>query len=143
MFTKSMTTFRTEISVCTKERVEIVDITERVADACKKSGVRDGIALVFPHHTSSAVYISDSDRALTGDFGAILSELAPDGRDYEHDRTEYKKNAFGHIRANLAGHHIIIPVTDGRPDLGRFQTIYYAEFDGQREKEIVIKIVGE
>ena len=138
-----MPTFRTEIKLRTRERVEIVDITDEVFDACRKSGVRDGIALVFPHHTSSAVYISDSDRSLTGDFGAILAELAPEGRDYEHDRTDYKKNAFGHIRANLAGHHIIIPVTGGRPDLGRFQTIYYAEFDGQREKEIVIKIVGE
>ncbi|UCD58016.1 MAG: YjbQ family protein [Candidatus Hydrogenedentota bacterium] len=138
-----MPTFRTEITVRTKERVEIVDITDRVADACRESGVRDGMALVFPHHTSSAVYISDCDRALTGDFGAILSELAPEGRDYEHDRTDYKKNAAGHIRASLAGHHIIVPITGGRPDLGRFQTIYYAEFDGQREKEIVIKIVGE
>ncbi len=138
-----MATYRAEISLCTKERVEIVDITDRVLDACAKSGIKDGIALVFPHHTSSAVYISDSDRSLTGDFGSILSELAPEGREYAHDLTDYKKNAFGHIRANLAGHHILIPVTDGRPDLGRFQTIYYAEFDGQREKEIVIKIVGE
>jgi secondary thiamine-phosphate synthase enzyme len=138
-----VTTYRTEISLRTKERVEIVDIAGHVADACRKSGVRDGIALIFPHHTSSAVYISDSDRSLTGDFSAILSELAPEIRSYAHDLADYKKNAFGHIRASLAGHHITIPVTDGRPDLGRFQTIYYAEFDGQREKEIVIKIIGE
>jgi secondary thiamine-phosphate synthase enzyme len=138
-----MPTFRTEIKLCTDKRVEIVDITPHVVDACARSGIRDGIALVFPHHTSSAVYISDSDRSLTGDFSAILAELAPEGRDYAHDTTDYKKNAFGHIRANLAGHHIIIPLTDGGPDLGRYQTIYYAEFDGQREKEIIIKIVGE
>lgn len=108
-----------------------------------RSGIREGIVLVFPHHTSSAVYISDCDRSLTGDFKRILSELAPGGRDYAHDRTDYKKNAAGHIRANLAGHHIMFPLTGGRPDLGAYQTIYYAEFDGQREKEIVIKIVGE
>lgn len=138
-----MSTFRAEIRISTEERVETVDITRHVVEACKKSGVRDGIALVFPHHTSSAVYISDSDRSLTGDFGSILAELVPESRDYAHDLTDYKKNAFGHIRANLAGHHIIIPVTDGKPDLGVYQTIYYAEFDGQREKEIVIKIVGE
>ena len=138
-----MPTFRTEIMLCTKERLEIVDITERVYEACRDSEIKDGIALVFPHHTSSAVYISDSDYSLTGDFGSILSELVPDGREYAHDRTDYKKNAFGHIRANLAGHHIIIPITGGQPDLGRFQTIYYAEFDGQRDKEIIIKIIGE
>jgi secondary thiamine-phosphate synthase enzyme len=138
-----MPTYRAEIRLCTNEREEIVDITGDVFDAVKRSGVRDGIALVFPHHTSSAVYISDSDRALTGDFSSILSELAPEGREYAHDVTDYKKNASGHIRASLAGHHIIIPITGGRPDLGRFQTIYYAEFDGRREKEIIIKIVGE
>ena len=125
-----MPTFRAEITLCTKERVEIVDITGQVEDACRTSGIREGIALVFPHHTSSAVYISDSDRSLTGDFSSILSELAPEDRDYAHDLTDYKKNAFG-------------PVTGGRLDLGRFQTIYYAEFDGRRDKEIIVKIVGE
>ena len=138
-----MPTHRAEIILCTKEREEIVDITGRVAEAVRKSGVRDGIALVFPRHTSSAVYLSDSDRSLTGDFGGILAELAPEGRGYAHDLTDYKKNAHGHIRANLAGHHITIPITGGRPDLGVYQTIYYAEFDGGREKEVVIKIVGE
>ena len=138
-----MSTFRTEIRICTDNRVEIVDITHQVIDACDRSGIRDGFALVLPHHTSSAVYISDSDTSLTGDFSSILAELVPENRDYAHDLTDYKKNAFGHIRANLAGHHIIIPVTGGRPDLGVYQTIYYAEFDGKREKEIVIKIVGE
>ena len=68
-----MPTFRAEITLCTKERLEIVDITDRVCEACRDSGIKDGIALVFPHHTSSAVYISDSDYSLTGDFGSILS----------------------------------------------------------------------
>jgi len=138
-----MPTHRAEITFCTKKREEIVDITGEVADAVRESGILDGVALIFPHHTSSAVYISDSDRSLTGDFGAILAEVAPEGRDYAHDLTDYKKNAHGHIRANLAGHHITIPITAGKPDLGIYQTIYYAEFDGMREKEIVIKIVGE
>ena len=138
-----MPTHRVEIKLCTKEREEIIDITGNVVEAVRDSGIHDGIALVFPHHTSSAVYISDSDRSLTGDFSAILSEVAPEGRDYAHDLTDYKKNAHGHIRANIAGHHIMIPITGGRPDLGVYQTIYYAEFDGMREKEIIIKIVGE
>jgi secondary thiamine-phosphate synthase enzyme len=138
-----MTTFRTEIKLFTERRTEIIDITQQVAEACVRSGIRDGIVLVFPQHTSSAVYISDSDRSLTGDFGQILSELAPEGRDYAHDHTDCKKNAAGHIRANLVGHHIAFPLTDGRPDFGPYQTVYYAEFDGQREKEVVVKIVGE
>jgi secondary thiamine-phosphate synthase enzyme len=138
-----MVTFRTEIKLITERRTEIIDITQQVAEACVRSGIRDGIVLVFPQHTSSAVYISDCDRSLTGDFAQILSELAPEGRDYAHDHTDCKKNAAGHIRANLAGHHISFPLTGGRPDFGPYQTVYYAEFDGQREKEIVVKIVGE
>lgn len=138
-----MATFRTEVKLYTKERAEIIDITQHVAEACIRSGVKDGIVLVFPHHTSSAVYISDCDRSLTRDFSIILSELVPEGRKYAHDETDCKKNAAAHIRANLAGHHITVPISDGRLDLGPFQTIYYAEFDGQREKEVVIKIVGE
>jgi secondary thiamine-phosphate synthase enzyme len=134
--------------LCTSEREEIVDITSRVAEAVEKSGIADGLALVFPHHTSSAVYISDSDSSLCGDFSEILAGLAPEGRkpgggEYAHDAADPKKNAHGHIRADLAGHHITIPITDGRPDLGVYQTIYYAEFDGRREKEIIVKIVGD
>jgi len=138
-----MTTFRTEIKIFTEKRTEIIDITQQVAEACVRSGIKNGIVLVFPHHTSSAVYISDCDRSLTGDFEKVLSELVPEGREYAHDRTDCKKNAAGHMRANLAGHHIIFPLSDGRPDFGPYQTIYYAEFDGRREKEVVVKIVGE
>jgi secondary thiamine-phosphate synthase enzyme len=138
-----MPTFRTEIKIFTAQRTEIIDITQRVVEACVRSGIRNGIVLVFPHHTSSAVYISDCDRSLTDDFQKILAELVPDGRDYAHDHTDCKKNAVGHIKANLAGHHISFPLTEGRLDFGPYQTIYYAEFDGQREKEIIVKIVGE
>jgi secondary thiamine-phosphate synthase enzyme len=138
-----MKTFRKVLVMHTREREEIVEITGEVQKALAESGVSDGLVLVFPHHTSSAVYLSDSDRNLTEDFRSILSEIVPESRDYLHDETDYKKNAAGHLKAVLSGHNLALPVTAGALDLGTFQTIYYFEFDGRRDKELIIKIIGE
>ncbi|GAB4353252.1 MAG: secondary thiamine-phosphate synthase enzyme YjbQ [Candidatus Abyssubacteria bacterium] len=138
-----MSSFRTEITIRSEKRIEIIDISQHVAEACSRSGIRNGIALVFPGQSSSAVYVSDCHRALIDDFSALIAELVPENRYYQHDLAEGKKNAAAHLRAILTGHHVTIPVTDGSPDLGPFQTIYYAEFDGQRDKGVMIKIVGE
>jgi len=131
------------VEVETTHRIEVVDITRKVVDIVRSSGIRDGMALVYPHHTSSAVYVSDSDRALQSDFESILNDLVPDRPDYGHDRTDPKHNAAAHLKAILAGHHVVIPVTAGELDLGTYQTVYYAEFDGRRSKEIVVKVTGE
>ena len=131
------------ITMKTKKREETLDITGLISDALTESGVTDGIALVTPLHTSCAVYISDSDRGLQEDLSNILSSLVPEGKDYLHDRSDPKLNAHGHLRAILAGHHITVPVSDGSLELGTYGTIYYAEFDGQREKEVLVKIIGE
>ena len=94
-------------------------------------------------HTSSGVYISDSDRSLCDDYRRVMSGLVPEGDNYLNDRTDYKKIADGHLKSVLTGHHIVLPLTAGRLDLGTYQTVYYAEFDGCREKEILIKIIGD
>lgn len=138
-----MKSVRKEIEISTNDKIEIVDITSRVEDIVRSSGIEDGLALVYPMHTSSAVYISDSDRALTGDFEALLAELAPINRDYAHDRSDPKQNAVAHLKAILAGHHVVMPVTSGALDLGTYQTVYYAEFDGCRPKEVLVKVIGE
>ncbi len=127
----------------TAKRTEILNITAEVVDVVGKSGVREGFALVYPMHTSSAVYISDSDPSLTEDFEAVLARLIPQGAGYRHDTADPKENADAHLRAVLAGHHVTLPVSEGRPDLGTYQTIYYAEFDGMRDKEIQVKVLGE
>ncbi len=138
-----MKSVRKMIEVQTRQQVEIVDITRTVVDIVRSSGIRDGMALVYPHHTSSAVYISDSDRALQSDLEIVLAGLVPERDDYGHDRTDPKRNAAAHLKAILTGHHVVIPVTDGTLDLGTYHTIYYAEFDGQRAKEVVVKVIGE
>jgi len=138
-----MKSFKELLHFRTEKRTEIVNITRDVEGVIARSGIREGMVLVYPMHTSSAVYVSDSDSSLTEDLEDLLGRLAPQGAGYRHDRTDPKENADAHLRAVLCGHHITLPVSDGRPDLGTYQTIYYAEFDGVRSKEIQVKVMGE
>ena len=135
--------YRHELRFRTQEESEILNVTPEVEQAVGESGVSEGLVLVFPLHTSSAVYLSDSDYSLTQDFADLLAELVPDAREYRHDRTDYKKNAAGHLKAILSGHSLTLPISGGRLDLGTYQTIYYFEFDGRRDKEVLVKILGE
>ena len=137
-----MTSYREVIHIRTRHREEVVHITAAVKRACAKSGISEGLALIFPRHTSAAVYVSDCDGALTEDFRAVMGQLAPEGRSYAHNANDHKRNAHAHLRATLTGHHCIVPITGAKLDLGAYQAIYYAEFDGQRPKEILVKIIG-
>ncbi|OGW19533.1 MAG: hypothetical protein A2X56_15520 [Nitrospirae bacterium GWC2_57_13] len=137
-----MKTYRDFLIMRTEQKLEIRDITKEVSQVLAKSGITDGILLLFPHHTSAAVYLSDSDRSLTGDFGELLTRLIPEGA-YQHNLSDDKQNATAHLKSLLTGHHLVLPVTEGSLDLGVYQTVYYAEFDGQRDKEILVKVIGE
>lgn len=137
-----MKTYRDFLTMRTDQKLEIRDITKEVSQVLAKSGISDGILLLFPHHTSAAVYLSDSDRSLTEDFGALLARLIPEGA-YHHNLSDDKQNATAHLKSLLTGHHLVLPVTEGSMDLGVYQTVYYAEFDGQRDKEILVKVIGE
>lgn len=138
-----MKTHKEFIHLTTRSKEEIVNITAQVQRVCRDSGIKEGFVLVLPHHTSSAVYISDSDTCLTRDYQKLLRKLIPEEEEYAHNGADPKKNADGHLKSILTGHHIILPLTNGQLDLGIYQTIYYAEFDGMREKEIVVKVIGE
>jgi secondary thiamine-phosphate synthase enzyme len=138
-----MKSYKEFIYIHTNSKVEIVNITEDVYRICRKSGIKEGVVLVFPFHTSAAVYISDSDFNLTDDYRKVLSKLIPAEDNYVHDLTDYKRNADAHLKSILTGHHITLPLSNGELDLGIYQTIYYAEFDGQRKKEVLVKIIGE
>jgi secondary thiamine-phosphate synthase enzyme len=137
-----MKNYRDFIRITSTDRLEVLDITTEVSRVLAASGIQDGMALVFPHHTSCAVYLSDSDRNLTEDFKTLLGQLVPDGV-YKHDLADDKKNARAHLMSLIAGPNLTLPVTEGSLDLGVYQRVYYAEFDGQREKEILIKVIGD
>jgi len=137
-----MKTYRDFIRITTADKVEIRDITREVSQLIAKSGVQDGMVLLFPHHTSASVYVSDSDATLTEDFMGLMKRIVPDG-EYKHDLADVRQNARAHLMSLLSGHNLTLPVTEGALDLGVYQTVYYADFDGLREKEILVKVMGE
>ena len=137
-----MKTYRDFIRITTEAKQEVRDITREVSQIIAKSGMQDGMLHLFPHHTSASVYVSDSDATLTEDFMGLMERIVPAG-EYKHDLTDAKQNARAHLMSLLSGHNLTLPVTEGALDLGVYQTVYYAEFDGMREKEILVKIIGE
>jgi secondary thiamine-phosphate synthase enzyme len=126
----------------TAQRQEFVRITDQIATIVAKSGVRDGMVLVSAMHITAAVYVNDWEDGLIHDFQAWLEKLAPAGRDYRHHQTG-EDNADAHLKRTLMGHQVILPITGGTLDLGPWEQVFYAEFDGQRKKRVVVKVMGE
>lgn len=129
------------LSFQTAKREEFVLITDQVEAAVKKSGVREGMVLVSAMHITAAVYVNDAEDGLIEDIKEWLRSLAPD-KDYRHHRTG-EDNGSAHLKNLILHHQVILPVTNGLLDLGPWQQVYYAEFDGQRRKRVVIKVLGE
>jgi secondary thiamine-phosphate synthase enzyme len=125
----------------TKARQEFVRITDEVGAAVRKSGVREGMVLVSAMHITSGVYVNDWEDGLIEDFQAWLEKLAPAGLPYKHHRTG-EDNADAHLKRTIMGHQVILPITAGKLDLGPWEQVFYAEFDGQRRKRVVIKVMG-
>jgi secondary thiamine-phosphate synthase enzyme len=125
----------------TKARQEFVRITDEVAEIVKKSGVTDGMVLVSAMHITAAVYVNDWEDGLIQDFQTWLEKLAPAGRDYRHHQTG-EDNADAHLKRTLMGHQVVLPITGGKLDLGPWEQVFYAEFDGRRRKRVVVKVMG-
>ena len=137
-----MTVFTDYLWFNTKKRQEFVRITDNVASIVKASGIREGIVLVSAMHITSGVYVNDWEDGLINDFQVWLEKLAPSGLDYEHHRTG-EDNADAHLKRTIMGHQVLLPITDGKLDLGPWEQVFYAEFDGQRRKRVVVKVMGE
>jgi secondary thiamine-phosphate synthase enzyme len=125
----------------TKKRREMVRITDDVAAIVKKSGVAEGMALVSAMHITAGVYVNDWEEGLIQDFGDWLEMLAPAKPDYRHHQTG-EDNADAHLKRTIMGHQVIVPITNGALDLGPWEQIFYAEFDGRRKKRVIVKILG-
>jgi secondary thiamine-phosphate synthase enzyme len=126
----------------TKQRQEFVRITDEVAAIVKQSGIAEGMVLVSAMHITAAVYVNDWENGLIQDFQAWLEQLAPSGLDYQHHQTG-EDNADAHLKRTVMGHQVILPITAGKLDLGPWEQVFYAEFDGQRKKRVVVKVMGE
>jgi secondary thiamine-phosphate synthase enzyme len=137
-----MTTATEYIWVNTKKTREFINLTDRVEEFVTKSGIKDGFVLVSAMHITAGVYINDAESGLIADIEDWLERLAPYRDDYRHHRTG-ETNGDAHLKSLLIHHEVIVPITDGKLDLGPWQQIYYAEFDGQRDKRIILKAMGE
>ncbi|MGE0103278.1 MAG: secondary thiamine-phosphate synthase enzyme YjbQ [Blastocatellales bacterium] len=126
----------------TRKRREYINITRDVSEALTESGIREGLVLVSAMHITASVYINDAEDGLIADIDEWLEKLAPMRPDYRHHQTG-EDNGDAHLKNLLMHHQVLIPVTDGRLDLGTWQQVYYAEFDGRRRKKMIIKIIGE
>jgi secondary thiamine-phosphate synthase enzyme len=113
-----------------------------VSAIVRKSGVTDGIVLVSAMHITSGVYVNDWEDGLIHDFQVWLEKLAPAGLPYHHHQTG-EDNADAHLKRTIMGHQVVVPITGGKLDLGPWEQIFYAEFDGQRKKRVVVKVMGE
>jgi secondary thiamine-phosphate synthase enzyme len=126
----------------TNKHREYVNITPEVEKAVRKSGIKEGMVLVSAMHITAGVYVNDAENGLIADIDEWLEKLAPTRGDYRHHRTG-ETNGDSHLKSLLVHHQVIVPVTDGKLDFGPWQQIYYAEFDGQRKKRALIKVMGE
>lgn len=136
-----MTVFTDYLLFNTKERQEFVRITDDIQRIVKKSGVADGTVLVSAMHITAGVFVNDWEDGLIQDFQTWLEKLAPAGLDYRHHQTG-EDNADAHLKRTIMGHQVTLPITNGGLDLGPWEQVFYAEFDGQRQKRIVVKVMG-
>jgi secondary thiamine-phosphate synthase enzyme len=126
----------------TKQRREIVRITDEVAAIVSTSGVREGMVLVSAMHITAGVYVNDWEGGLIHDIQEWLEKLAPSGLDYRHHQTG-EDNADAHLKRTVIGHQVMVPITKGALDLGPWEQVFYAEFDGRRKKRVVVKVMGQ
>ena len=127
----------------TKQRQEFINITDQVEEALMKSGIKEGLCLVNPMHITASVFINDDESGLHQDFSIWLEKLAPFGKDkYKHNLTG-EDNADAHLKRTLMGREVVVAVTGGKLHFGPWEQIFYGEFDGQRKKRVLIKIIGE
>ncbi|HUI31084.1 MAG TPA: secondary thiamine-phosphate synthase enzyme YjbQ [Candidatus Acidoferrales bacterium] len=126
----------------TKSRKELVNITGEVEKNVKASGVQEGFCLVSAMHITSGIWVNDEESGLKQDLMEFLEKIAPARPEYHHHRTG-EDNADAHLKRTLMHHQVVLPITKGRLDLGPWEQIFYAEFDGQRRKRVVVKIIGE
>ena len=137
-----MNTYKKELVIHTKERIQFVNITQRVKDIVKESGIQDGLVLINPMHITASVFINDNESGLIQDFKNWLEKLAPKNFDYNHHQTG-EDNGFAHLWRTLMGREVVISLTDFKLDFGTWEEIFYGEFDGQRDKRILVKVIGE
>lgn len=139
-----MRSYRKELWFHVPQRRAFINITRQVEDCVRESGVTEGLVLVNAMHTTASVFINDDESGLHHDFDVFLERLAPHEPidQYRHNDTG-EDNADAHIKRQLMGREVVVAITDGQFDFGPWEQIFYGEFDGRRDKRVLVKIIGE
>src|SRR5271163_1302602 len=141
-YDRDMRFFTEYLTFRTSKLREYINITPQIETALAKSGIQEGMILVSAMHITAGVYVNDAEDGLIGDIDEWLEKLAPFREEYRHHRTG-ETNGDAHLKSLIIHHEVIVPVTAGKLDFGPWQQVYYAEFDGQRSKLVIIKVMGE
>ena len=138
-----MKSYTDYLSLNTKNRIEIINITSQIEEAIVKSGIKEGLCLVNAMHITASVFINDEESGLKKDFQKWLEELAP----FDHNRWQHnltgEDNAHAHLKRSIMGREVVVAITKGKLDFGPWEQIFYGEFDGQRQKRVLVKVIGE
>ncbi len=138
-----MKSYRKELTFHTKTRRAYINITPQVEAALAESGIKEGLCLVNAMHITASVFINDDESGLHRDFERWLEQLAPEKPYSRYDHNGYEDNADAHLKRSVMGRETVIAVTDGKLDFGTWERIFYGEFDGIRNKRVLVKIIGE
>ncbi len=138
-----MKSYRKVLTVNLPKRRDFLNITFDVATAVKESGVKEGLVLVNAMNITSSVFINDNESGLLSDFERWLEKLAPEKPYSRYAHNGYEDNADAHLKRTIMGREVVVAITDGKLDFGTWEQIFYGEFDGMRDKRILIKIIGE
>lgn len=138
-----MKSYRKELSFNLPTRRGLVNITPRVSEAIRESGVREGLVLVNAMNITASVFINDDEGGLHADFEKWLEGLAPEKPYDQYLHNGYEDNADAHLKRTIMGREVTVAITDGKLDFGTWEQIFYYEFDGKRNKRVLIKIIGE
>jgi secondary thiamine-phosphate synthase enzyme len=137
-----MKTYREELRFETGTRRAYLNIASQVEAAVRKSGIREGLVLVNAMHITASVYINDDEPGLLKDYDEVLERPAPHEADYRHNPTG-EDNGDAHIKRQVMGREVVVAATNGKPDFGPWEQIFYGEFDGHRKKRLLVKMIGE
>jgi secondary thiamine-phosphate synthase enzyme len=138
-----MKSYRKELWFETAQRRELIRITEQVEGCVRESGVREGIALVNAMHITASVFINDNESGLHQDYERWLEKLAPEKPHSQYEHNGFEDNADAHLKRTIMGREVVVAITDGKLDFGPWEEIFYGEFDGKRQKRVLVKILGE
>ncbi|MDR0771207.1 MAG: secondary thiamine-phosphate synthase enzyme YjbQ [Burkholderiales bacterium] len=137
-----MKSFRKELLFRTKTRRALVNITPQVKTALAESGIREGLCLVNAMHITASVFINDDESGLHLDFERWLEKLAPEKPHDQYDHNSHEDNADAHLKRTVMGREVVVAITNGQLDFGTWEQIFYGEFDGMRDKRVLVKIIG-